>query len=169
MKLELKSVVVHPQHGPATVIGKMTRTIKGTPREYVELEIMDQDLTIWVPLDSLEEVGVRNVMCAQSQAEIFEILTQPSPPVEPQWSRRVKDQGERMRTGEPKIIAALIRDMLRRREDDKLSQGEKDMLREAMRPAIAEMAVAMGLEADEAERLIEDAVLRGVVPEAVAA
>src|SRR5699024_8851835 len=49
MRLSLGKFVVHPQHGPAEVVERKTRKVKGEDVDYVVLEVEDQRLQIASP------------------------------------------------------------------------------------------------------------------------
>src|SRR5690606_14948531 len=85
------------------------------------------------------------------------------------WSRRIKANVERLRTGDVTTVAGLVRDLMRRQEDTGLSLGEKDLLRDAKAPLVTEVAVVLGVDEPAAEATIDVAVLDGVVPTELAA
>lgn len=161
MQFTLGQTVIHPHHGPATVQGFVCRTLKGRSIDYVNLEVQANGMGVSVPLSSLDEVGIRQVACASMLADLAVVLCADSPTAENQWARRVKGQRIEIATGDPIRIAAVVRDLIRRRDDRGLSLAEKEMLNEAARPLIAEIAVAVKTSEDEAHELIEVLVAEG--------
>lgn len=65
----------------------------------------------------------------------------------------------RVSTGDMLQIAGVVRDLLRRREQGGLSQGEKDMLRDASAPLCAEIALAVGVLEDEVRDIMTSLIL----------
>ncbi len=61
MAYKVGETVVYPHHGAADIISKEKRTIKGEEREYLVLRVHQSDLTVRVPSDNLDLVGVRDV------------------------------------------------------------------------------------------------------------
>ena len=53
--------VVYPHHGAAIIKGVEEREVMGEKREYFVLRLSYGDLTLLVPLDNTEEVGIRAV------------------------------------------------------------------------------------------------------------
>jgi len=153
--------VVHPHHGPATVTGFMSRKIKGEVIEYVNLLVQANDMGVSVPVSSLAEVGIRKVACASLLAELAEVLCAASGPDVAQWARRVKSQRIELATGDPVRIAAVVRDLIRRREDRGISLAEKEMLNEGAEPLVAEMALAIKTTVSEALEVLESLVING--------
>ena len=82
--------------------------------------------------------------CAAQLADLTTVLCAESPPAEPQWARRVKGRRIELATGDPLRIAAVVRDLIRRRDERGLSLAEKDLLQEGVAPLVAEVAIAVG-------------------------
>lgn len=153
--------VIHPHHGPAAVVGATTRTIRGAAVEYIELQICETGLNICIPLSKAEEIGIRAVACTSMLDELVSILTQESGPQEKQWARRIKAQRMEVATGDPMRIAAVVRDLLRRREERGISLKEKDLLKEASTPLVAEIAIAVEAPEAKARAVVQSLVLEG--------
>lgn len=164
MQFTSGQLVIHPHHGPATVQETITRTIGGVEREYVNLLVHRSDLTISVPADTAEEVGIREPLATDQLQEILQILQAPSVPFEKQWSRRMKEQQERLLLGDLRVTAGVVRDLLRRDLDTGLSPAEKDMLKKARRPLLGEFVEGVGLSDERAEELLIAAVTGQDVP-----
>ncbi|HHU38168.1 MAG TPA: hypothetical protein GXZ45_02630 [Propionibacterium sp.] len=159
MQLTVGQTVVHPHHGPATVLGFMTRTLKGKVVDYVNLEVPAGDLAVSVPVSSLAEVGIRRIACREMLAGLAQVLCTESVPEPQQWARRVKSQRIELASGDPLRIAAVVRDLIRRREDRGLSLAERAMLTESADPLVAELAVAVHTTEDEALEVLESLVM----------
>lgn len=164
MQFTQGQLVIHPHHGPATVQSTMTRTIGGTERGYVELLVHRSNLTVSVPADTAEEIGIRPVLSAEQLEEILDVLQAPSGPFEKQWSRRMKDQQERLLLGDLKVTAAVVRDLLRRDLESGLSPAEKELLKNARRPLLGEFVEAFALSDEAADDLLVAAVTGQDVP-----
>lgn len=158
MEFTSGQLVIHPHHGPATVQETITRTVGGVERVYVSLLVHRSDLTVSVPADTAEEVGIRAPLSNEELQEIIEILQGPSLPFEKQWSRRMKDQQERLLVGDLKVTAAVVRDLQRRELDGGLSPAEKDLFKKARGPLLGEFVEALGIADEEAEKLVDAAI-----------
>jgi CarD family transcriptional regulator len=157
-------IVVHPHHGPATVTGIATRHIRGVPAKYLTLEIHSTNLVVGVPVAKADEIGIRPVLDTAALKELFDVLRAPSPKEVEGWSRRFKDNHEKLRLGDLCTTAGVVRDLLRRQEMKGISLGEKDLLKEARRPLVAELALALGITEEQAEDALGAAALEGRVP-----
>lgn len=161
MQFNQGQTVIHPHHGPATVTGLLSRTIKGKVIEYLELTVCDTGLTVSIPLTKCETVGIRAVAGSSMLADICAVLTAPTGQIENQWARRYKAQRMEAATGDPLRIAAVVRDLIRRREEKGMSLAERDLLKEASAPLLAEIALATGASEDKATVVLHSLVLEG--------
>ena len=150
MKFHVGQTVIHPHHGPATVAKVMTRTVRGEQVEYAELEVVSSKLVVSIPMGKADEIGIRDVAGMHELDKLAEVLSGPTIGEEPQWSRRYKANRASIATGDPLQLAAVVRDLVRRRERGSLSLGEKDLLKEASAPLLAEIALAVDVSEDDA-------------------
>lgn len=158
MQFSSGQTVIHPHHGPATVTETFTRTVGGRPTDFVALEVHRTNLRVAVPVQKADEIGLRAVYAETETQELLEVLRGESEPHEEVWSRRVKANHDKLRLGDLLVTAAVVRDLIRRDEDNGLSPGEKEMLREARGKVASELALSLSLPDEEADALIESTV-----------
>lgn len=161
MQFSVGQTVIHPHHGPATVTGLMSRRIKDRVIEYVTLQVEASGMDVSLPVANADEVGIREVAEAYLLTELTDMLAAPSVPEEAKWARRVKTQRIELATGDPVRIAAVVRDLVRRRETKGISLAEKDMLREGAEPLVAEIALAVNVPEEKALEVLETLVIEG--------
>lgn len=164
LKFTKGQIVVHPHHGPATVKKISSRTLRDEKKQYLTLLTHQDEMSVAVPADLAEEMGVRPLMDADGVRDIFEILTGESSPFDKVWSRRFKDYTERLNSGDVTTTAGLVRDISRRNHDSRVSYGEMGVLRDALGPLVAELALALNIDTDKASELIDAAVLEKEMP-----
>lgn len=157
--------VVHPHHGPATVTGVDMRSVKGEPVAYLRLRVLHNDLVLGAPLDRAEEIGIRPLLHGEQLPEVFNELTGENGYEEREWSRRIKANVARLRSGEVLTVAGLVRDLTRRDHAKGVSAAEKALLKDARGPLVAELAIVLSLTEEQAEAVVEAAILEGAVPE----
>ncbi|MFZ9751080.1 MAG: CarD family transcriptional regulator, partial [Candidatus Nanopelagicales bacterium] len=92
--------VVYPHHGAATIEAIEKRVIKGEEREYLVLRVAQGDLTVRVPSDNVDLVGVRDVVNAEGLERVFNVLRQPYIEEPINWSRRYKANLEKLASGD---------------------------------------------------------------------
>ena len=62
MSFKVGETVVYPHHGAALIEAIETRTIKGEEKIYLVLKVAQGDLTVRVPAENVDLVGVRDVV-----------------------------------------------------------------------------------------------------------
>jgi CarD family transcriptional regulator len=134
--------VVYPHHGAATIEAIEKRVIKGEEREYLVLRVTQGDLTVRVPADNIDLVGVRDVVNAEGLERVFNVLRQPYIEEPTNWSRRYKANLEKLASGDVIKVSEVVRDLWRRDQDRGLSAGEKRMLAKAIQILGSEIALA---------------------------
>jgi len=146
--------VVYPHHGAATIEAIEKRVIKGEEREYLVLRVAQGDLTVRVPADNVDLVGVRDVVNAEGLERVFNVLRQPYIEEPTNWSRRYKANLEKLASGDVIKVSEVVRDLWRRDQDRGLSAGEKRMLVKAIQILRSEIALAEQSPEEDAEARI---------------
>src|SRR3954452_24381025 len=156
MSFQVGETVVYPHHGAALIEAIETRTIKGEDRLYLVLRVEQGDLTVRVPADNVELVGVRDVVGQDGLEKVFDV--RPAPHTEDQTTcpRRYKANLEKLASGDVNKVAEVVRDLWRRDKDRGLSAGEKRMLSKARQILVSELALAEGTNEDKAEVLLDE-------------
>ena len=74
MTLEVGETVVYPHHGAARIIDIRQRKVKCEEKTYLQLEVAQGDLTILVPAESVELIGVRDARYADIYRDLLNFL-----------------------------------------------------------------------------------------------
>jgi CarD family transcriptional regulator len=156
MVFKVGETVVYPHHGAALIEAIETRVIKGEEKQYLVLKVAQGDLTVRVPADNAEIVGVRDVVGEDGLNHVFDVLRQPHTEEPTNWSRRYKANLEKLASGDVNKVAEVVRDLWRREKDRGLSAGEKRMLAKARQILVSELALAEGTDEGKAETLLDE-------------
>ena len=102
--------VVYPHHGAATIEGLQDREVDGSSRKYYVLRLSYGDLTLMVPTDGADEVGLRGVVPKDEVEQVFQVLkSRKQAPSPSNWSRRFKNHVEKLRSGDIYQVAEVSR------------------------------------------------------------
>lgn len=164
MQPAIGQIVVHPHHGPTRVVGILERTIRDQAHQYLQLEVIGSEMAVSVPLDKADDIGLRPLYDADGVAALLAVLASPSDNVQEAWTRRFKENQERMRSQDHLVQAEVVRDLTRRSVERGLSAGEKDQLSQATQPLLTELALALDVPRERAQELIDAAIREGQDP-----
>ena len=142
--------VVYPHHGAGTVVKKEQREVLGQKREYLTIKILHNDMTVNVPSENAEKVGLRKVIDEDMVSVVLKALTGSSTEMPKNWNRRFKYNRDKMKTGDIFELAEVVRNLSLREQEKGLSTGEKQMFVKAKKILASELMYAKQLDEDEA-------------------
>jgi CarD family transcriptional regulator len=148
--------VVYPHHGAGTVVKKEVRTVLGEQREYLTIQILHNDMTVNVPCENAEKVGLRKVIDEQSVELVVKALTGDGTTMPKNWNRRFKHNRDKMKTGNIFELAEVVRNLSLRDHEKGLSTGEKQMFVKAKKILASELMYAKDMDEDEAASWLDD-------------
>jgi CarD family transcriptional regulator len=148
--------VVYPHHGAGTVVKRETREVLGQKREYLTIKILHNDMTVNVPSENAEKVGLRKVSDEKMVQAVVKALTGGSTEMPKNWNRRFKHNRDKMKTGDILELAEVVRNLSLRDRDKGLSTGEKQMFVKAKKILISELMYAKGLDEEETAEWLDE-------------
>ena len=156
MSFKVGDRVVYPHHGAAIIEKKETMVVAGEKREYLILKIAHGDMTLSVPTDKVDEVGMRPPISAEDVDDLFQLLGKKDVREPTNWSRRFKNHQEKLKSGDVYQVAEVVRNLALREASKGLSAGEKAMLVKARGVLVSELSFALNLSEDDALKKLEE-------------
>src|SRR5437868_9024480 len=147
--------VVYPHHGAGTVVKKESREVLGEKREYLTIQILHNDMTVQVPADNAEKVGLRWVIDEKMVEVVVKALTGGSTEMPKNWNRRFKHNRDKMKTGDILELAEVVRNLSLRDAEKGLSTGEKQMFVKAKKILASELMYAKDMDEEEAAEWLD--------------
>jgi CarD family transcriptional regulator len=147
--------VVYPHHGAGTVVKKEVREVLGEKREYLTIQILHNDMTVQVPADNAEKVGLRTVIDEEQVTLVLKYLTNGGTEMPKNWNRRFKHNRDKMKTGDIFELAEVVRNLALRDHEKGLSTGEKQMFVKAKKILASELMYAKGMDEEECSEWLE--------------
>jgi CarD family transcriptional regulator len=148
--------VVYPHHGAGTVVKKENREVLGEKREYLTIRILHNDMTVNVPTENAERVGLRKVIDEEMVGKVLKALTSTGTAMPKNWNRRFKHNRDKMKTGDIFELAEVVRNLSLRDHEKGLSTGEKQMFVKAKKILASELMYAKQLDEEEAAAWLDD-------------
>ena len=155
-KIAVGDAVVYSSHGIGRVVAREQRTIDGTKREYVVIDLA-ADLRVALPLDEADD-RLRPVLDAASYKRVQMTLAAEPTARDGSWTRRIKESNAKLAGGDALELAELVRDGARYEgagAGSRLSAGERRIYLQARQLLVREICAARGLEEAAAEKWIE--------------
>ena len=156
--------VVYPHHGAAVVEKKETITAFGhEEREYLVLRMAHGEMVLRVPVDSVDDVGMRWPISGDDVDDLFDVLKKRDVREPSNWSRRFKNHQEKLKSGDVYQVAEVVRNLAARNRDASLSAAERTMYERARVNLISEISPALKVSAEDAEIYLDEALAKGVL------
>ena len=156
--------VVYPHHGAGTVVKREKREVLGEKREYLTIKILHNDMTVNVPAENAERVGLRKVIDEEAVKKVVKYLTSGGTEMPKNWNRRFKHNRDKMKTGDIYELAEVVRNLALRDGEKGLSTGEKQMYVKAKKILASELMYAKNMSEDEALEWLELTLTEGAKP-----
>ena len=147
--------VVYPHHGAAVIKKKQSMDVGGEKKEYFVLQMAHGDLTLSVPVDKADEVGMRPPISVEDVEDVLRLLGKRDVREPSNWSRRFKNHQEKLKSGDVYQVAEVVRNLALRESARGLSAGEKSMLERARVILASELSIAWNVPEDEALEQLE--------------
>ena len=152
--------VVYPNHGVGVIEQISSRTIGASVERFYLLRIRSSSLKVMVPFHNADAVGLRRVVKNADAQKILEYLADGKCETCADWKNRFKDNSDKMRTGSLLDVAIVLKGLLVQAAHKPLSFREKKMLERARFLLISEMAMARGVEEDDVEEELREALMK---------
>jgi CarD family transcriptional regulator len=158
--------VFHPSYGAGVVVEIKKRNSLGSGKRYYSVELLCQPKTlIMVPVQTAEDIGLRPSTPQSELPRVWRVLGA-DPTVLPQdHSERYELLRDRLHGGDVLQIAAAVRDMAWRDQNDRglTKQGQR-LYQEGMMLLAGEVAVVQGSDYEVAEAQIAELLRKSLPP-----
>ena len=83
--------IVYPMHGAGVIESIEEREILGRRQNYYILKLPFGDMKIMVPINSIDDVGLREIINASDLNKVFEVLGDQNMSVSTNWNKRYRE------------------------------------------------------------------------------
>jgi CarD family transcriptional regulator len=156
--------VVYPHHGAGTIVKREQREVQGETREYLTIKILHNDMTVNVPAENAERVGLRKVIDEEAVKKVVKYLTSGGTEMPKNWNRRFKHNRDKMKTGDIFELAEVVRNLSLRDGEKGLSTGEKQMYVKAKKILASELMYAKNFSEEDAIAWLEEVLVGAAQP-----
>ena len=147
---------VYPAHGVTVVKRIEERDVAGKKKKFYVLQVLENQMTIMVPTENADAVGLRGIISDLDVKRVYKILKERDVKIDQTtWNRRYREYMEKIKTGSVFEIAEVLRNLFLLRHSKDLSFGERKMLDQAKLLLVREISLARRSREEEIEQEIQ--------------
>lgn len=134
---------IYPTYGVTVVKRIDERDVGGKKKKFYVLQVVENQMTIMVPTDNADSVGLREIISDKEVTNVYKILKKRDVKIDQTtWNRRFREYSEKIKTGSVYEIAEVLRNLFLLRHSKDLSFGERQMLDKAKKLLVREISLA---------------------------
>jgi CarD family transcriptional regulator len=149
--------IVHPGHGPGRITHLEKKNLLDGKKDYYVINIPAKRLTLFIPRQKMDLVGIRPAMPRATLARVLEVLRSRPRQLSPDFRERQEVASEKLKTSEPIPIAEVVRDLTGHRIRAHLTRKDTELLAQGTELLASEMALVTDQEIEDARETILDA------------
>lgn len=140
LSFDVGDYVVYPKHGVGRVIELQSQKIAGMDLELYVLRFEKERMTLRVPTNKAESVGMRKLSSNKTLTEALETLKGKPKVKRTMWSRRAQEYEAKINSGDLVSIAEVTRDLFRADDQPEQSYSERQIFEAASSRLARELA-----------------------------
>ena len=170
-----KQQVVYPLQGVGQIREIVEFEFKGESILYYVIYLPVSDMTVKVPVDKAEELGIRAIVPKKEAESALEIFSQAVEPIPADWKMRYQMNLELLKKGTIQDIASVVRTLYERKKVKELPIMERKLYDSALQLLVDEVSFSLNISTKQVEELVfskleiesdeEDDDLEDVVPD----
>ncbi len=146
-------------HGAGVIDGIVTEKVGSARQEYYVFKMPVGGLVLKIPVATSEIIGLRNIATADEAIALIEALAEMQVDMTSNWNHRYRENMERLKSGDLRAVAQVIKGLTQRDNERGLSNGERKMLHTARQILVSELVLSMGADSREVESKLNAAML----------
>lgn len=153
---KINQKVVYPLQGVGNIQDITERAFKGKPTQYYHIHLPVTDMTVMVPVDKAEEIGIRAIVPKEKAQEALDIVGSDFEPVTADWKLRYQMNLDHLKSGDIPDIALVVRNLYHRSKVKELPILERKLYDSAMKLLIDEIAFSLDIPVSDVEKRIHE-------------
>ncbi len=140
LDFEVGDYVVYPKHGVGRVVELQNDEIAGMQLELYVLRFEKEKMTLRVPTNKAEGVGMRKLSSDKTLKDALKTLERKPKVKRTMWSRRAQEYEAKINSGDLISIAEVTRDLFRADDQPEQSYSERQIFEAASSRLARELA-----------------------------
>ena len=146
--------VVYPSQGVGIIQTIEKKHFKNEKILYYRIYLEVSDMTIMVPVDKAEGLGIRSIVPRDEALRAIELIGEDYEPIPSDWKLRYQMNLELLKKGSITDIASIVRSLYHRSKVKELPILERKLYDSALKLLEDEIAYALKKSRDEVETII---------------
>ena len=159
---ELGEKVVYPLHGVGVINSIEDKTVLGEKRSYYIIKLAISDMTVMIPTDKSEQLGLRQVVSSRDVTKALKLINSEITDMEEDWKARYQHNFEKIKSGSTLKVAEVVRNLFHRNKIKEISIMEKKLYENAYRLLVDEIAYVKNLEKEDAQNIVSEILEKSV-------
>eukprot|EP01037_Dinobryon_pediforme_P001661 gene1661-1691_t len=140
LAFDVGDYVVYPKHGVGRVVELQNEEIAGMKLELYVLRFEKERMTLRVPVNKVEAIGMRKLSSDKTLREALDTLKGKPKVKRTMWSRRAQEYEAKINSGDLVSIAEVTRDLFRADDQPEQSYSERQIFEAASSRLARELA-----------------------------
>lgn len=145
---------MYPLQGVGIIKDIEDRDFKGKAISYYIIYLDITDMTVMIPVDKAEELGIRGIVTPEEAQEALESLSSIYEPVTIDWKLRYQMNLDLLKLGTVVSIASVVQALYHRSKIKELPVQERKLFDNALKILIDEMSFSFIKDKKEIEEMI---------------
>lgn len=151
---QVNQKVVYPSQGVGKIDEIKERTFKGSVILYYVIYLEVSDMTVMVPIDKCEELGIRAIVSQEEAQQALDMIGEEFEPITSDWKLRYQMNLDLLKKGSVSDIATIVRCLYHRSKVKELPILERKLYDSAKKLLEDEISFALDKPVKEVQALI---------------
>jgi CarD family transcriptional regulator len=151
---QVNQKVVYPSQGVGLVTSIVEKDFKSEKVPYYVIYLEVSDMTIMVPVDKAQELGIRPIVPSKEALRALELLGEDFEPITSDWKERYNNNLELLKKGSVTDIATIVRTLYHRSKVKELPILERKLYDSALKLLEDEVSYSLKKPREEVEHMI---------------
>jgi len=146
--------IVYPSQGVGRIIEIQEKRFKETIVLYYTIYLEFSDMTVMVPVDKANDLGIRAIVPKEEAERALEFISEEYAPIPTDWKLRYQMNLDLLKKGSVMDIASVVRSLYHRSRIKELPILERKLYDSALNLLQDEVSYSLGKNKDEIAELI---------------
>ena len=155
---EMGDKVLYPMHGAGIIAGIEERIVLGEKKSYYVMNMPLGAMTVMIPVDSCDEIGVRFIITEEEGRRVLEKFRSIEIDFDDNWNRRHRENMLKLKSGDIYQVLGVVKTLMYMDKKKGLSTSERKMMGVAKQIVTSELVLTGVAEISEIESIMIDTI-----------